>query len=239
MLVLSAFRKCFRYLMPHWQWWMLRKANAVLPGRASPHPDRHKEQSGKELRDTGYSNGKHRIVQDAIIYNKPICMKINVDAWSLHRSEITMRAVDGGHTARNAVMVRSCGKWLPLLSGSSIKWEMHPVFSVSESLSLLAKFTRVADFLKITCLHGLASLHIHNPLWCTNKWNEDHKEQRESEYLGLWSRCEFSTDETRFGQNKPVLVLSDHGAALCCLGVRLSSSFYDLAFSHAERFTGV
>lgn len=167
-------------------------------------------------------------------------MKINVDAWSLQTFEITMCAVDG-HTAWNAVMVRSCGKWLPLLSGSSIKWEMHPVFSVSESLSLLAKFTRVADFLKIICLRGLASLHIHNPLWCTNKWNEDHKEQRASEYLGLWSRCEFSTDETRFGQNKPVLVLSDHGqsAALSCLGVRLSSSFYDLAFSHAERFTGV
>lgn len=149
-------------------------------------------------------------------------------------------AVDG-HTARNAVLVRSCGKRLPLLSGLSIKWEMHPVFSVSESLSLLAKFTRVADFLKITCLRGLASLHIHNPLWCTNKWNEDLKEQRDSEYLGLRSRCEFSTDETRFVQNQPVLVLSDHGqsVALCCLWFRLPSSFSDLAFSHAERFTGV
>lgn len=131
-------------------------------------------------------------------------------------------------------------KRLPLLSGSSIKWEMHPVFSVSESLSLLAKFTRVADFQKMTCLCGLASLHIHNPLWCTNKWNEDLKEQRVSEYLGLRSCCEFCTDETQFGQNRSVLVLSDHGqsVALCCLGVRLPSSFYDLAFNHVERFTG-
>lgn len=147
-----------------------------------------KEQSGKHN-----SDGKHRMVQEAII-----CMKMNVLACHIVICEITMREVDG-HTARKAVMVRSCGKRLPLLSGSSIKWEMHPVFSVSESLSLLAKFTRVADFLKITCLRGLASLHIHNPLRCTNKWNQDLKEQRPSEYLGLRSRCEFSTDETRFG----------------------------------------
>lgn len=139
------------------------KQNAVLPGKASPHPDRHKEQSGKHN-----SDGKHRRVQDAMICSKPVCTKMNIRACHIVISEITMRAVNG-HTAGNAVMVRSCGKRLPLLSGSSIKWEMHPVFSVSESLSLLAKFTRVADFLKITCLRGLASLHIHNPLWCTNK----------------------------------------------------------------------
>lgn len=120
---------------------------------------------------------------------------MNVHACHIMISEITMHAVDG-HAAGNAVMVRSCGKRLPLLSGSSIKWEMHPVFSVSESLSLLAKFTRVTDFLKMTCLRGLASLHIHNLLWCTNKWNEDLKEQRASEYLGLRSHCEFSSDET-------------------------------------------
>lgn len=225
--------------MPQWQWWMPRKAKCGFAGPSIATP--RSPQGAIRQRAARYRQFRRKAQNGARLYHLHLlCMKINVDAWSLQTFEVTMCAVDG-HTARNAVMVRSCGKRLPLLSGLSIKWEMHLVFSVSESLSLLAKFTRVADFLKITCLRGLASLHIHNPLWCTNKWNEDLKEQRASEYLGLRLRCEFSTDETRFGQNQPVLVLSDHGqsAALCCLWVRLPSYFYDLAFSHAERFTGV
>ncbi len=149
-----------------------------------------------EPRTSGYKS-------NALSIRTMTALKMKIRACHIVISEITMSAVDG-HTAGNAVMVRSCGKRLPLLSGSSIKWEMHPVFSVSKNLSLLAKFTRVADFLKMTCFRGLASLHIHNPLWCTNKWNEDLKEQRVSEYLGLRSCCEFCTGETQFGQNRSV-----------------------------------
>lgn len=137
-----------------------------------------------------------------------------------------------GHTARKAVMVSSCGDRLPLLSGSAIKWETQPAFSGSRSLSLLAKFTRVADFLKITCLRGLASLHIHEPLWRTSKMKREQKAERiPRSAVALWIQ---HRRDTVWPKSACFLVFSGHGqsVALCCLGAQLPGALYDLAFSH-------
>lgn len=134
--------------------------------------------------------------------------------------------------SRNAV------KGLPLLSGSSIKWETYR-FSLEESVITC----RVHEGCRFSENYMLAWFSIiaysqpsvvHRQMKLGAGRTKGGRIPRSA--VVLWIQL----DETRFSQNGPVLVLSDHGqrAASCCLEFEMTGVRRDLVLGHHESLMG-